>query len=1129
MQDFIRIRGEVISSPLNENFRRLLNQISISNTNLIFPEENAVVDTVTDMLEIENPDDAQTCYVVSSGELYRYSKGDNKWHKIADFGQTFRQGFLNSGAVVLEDYIKLKEGSKTILTIPAMLVYFKNKPGDNRYLKGMYKIEAQELDVSTYISAAGSYSLYIDENQHYAVNPGMPTTDIPNQIFVGIFLTNAAKEVEREFIYTLPDIAYTADRGSFFINGGQVTGLSLTPGKGLTVNRNRGYYYDEGINFAIGQTENFPIDTDNGSNFDLRTFEAETPATNLYYITPEDGLNNGFEPRTDNTLVINKYWDTTAHELRDVTEGSYTIQNHLVTPSGQNIMVYGVAQYNSYEDAVSNLNTTVGIDIDFPFAEVTRVVVGNKPGFDSSQKEYCDFFVMERVSQLGTLKPEFADNVFTIYSGDAGDSVPSKIRFSLKELQKQTYDGTMTLFSKGPSETDYRFAMGEKFLTYSNGDMITAEQTKETPVDLAVDGAAGYYIPSEYYVNRLRQRIEDLEKEVWAIPNTQQEIHNQSIRYRLYDTERRMGLAETNITNAQRDISNLQKNKVDKTASVNDHTFADRANGQPAAIVLKTGDILEGTGINNKPTNLWYTEDRVNKNSHVSTAYDHSLLRGSGSTDDNPHGLSTLDITELGDKKFVSNAQLSKIDNAPANTNAELAKKLENITIQSVTNGKSTTLGEVKTLAVDTFGAKIKVDAANRIATLECVGQMNPEDYMTKENYAHASINDSSRFGYVDKAIQADNLTAVVDGGPNQYYGTNVAGEVGVYDLPKWVDTEDPENDLTADVESVMFQPVPHSVTLKHLANSKVLYTADNEENELNTNVYDLVKNHYHKVYNDAVQGAYSEDNKTPIEATVYYGYTIPSSGLKGQTYQFACGNDLYKFTGATTMTAGMVLQFSPADKKLVYGKLKNGTSYTVENPIAVTVTPITAAEVNEDAWLNFTTQTDWNKVNEWNFGTGLSVQVLNGRATINAVSPAGDGVRQFASLEDVAVTYEAKNVGKILQLDQEESGQYKIVLTSMPPLHLYMNRGDYAYDENRVIRAVDADHADKAATADKLQNTYTVNNAGTSDSTLWSAPQIKSNTSAQIKAEGVNTYSGTAVPANSLGKDGDLYILLED
>ena len=62
MQDFVRIRGEVVSNPLNENFRRLINEVSRANTNLIFPEKDAVVNTITNMVNIQNPNDAQTCY-----------------------------------------------------------------------------------------------------------------------------------------------------------------------------------------------------------------------------------------------------------------------------------------------------------------------------------------------------------------------------------------------------------------------------------------------------------------------------------------------------------------------------------------------------------------------------------------------------------------------------------------------------------------------------------------------------------------------------------------------------------------------------------------------------------------------------------------------------------------------------------------------------------------------------------------------------------------------------------------------------------------------------------------------------------------------------------------------------------
>ena len=90
MQDFIRIGGEVISSPLNENFRRLLNAISIANVNLVFPEENGVVNTVADMYAIPNPQSAQTCYVISSGELYRYDKSGEHWYRyLVDFNYVY--------------------------------------------------------------------------------------------------------------------------------------------------------------------------------------------------------------------------------------------------------------------------------------------------------------------------------------------------------------------------------------------------------------------------------------------------------------------------------------------------------------------------------------------------------------------------------------------------------------------------------------------------------------------------------------------------------------------------------------------------------------------------------------------------------------------------------------------------------------------------------------------------------------------------------------------------------------------------------------------------------------------------------------------------------------------------------
>lgn len=1129
--DFIRIGGEIVSAPLNENFRRLRNNISISNVNLVFSETDGIKNTIDDMYLIKQPDNAQVCYVISSGELYRYSTHDNDWHKIADFGQTFRQGFLNSGAVVLEEPVKLKSGSNTILQMPNMLVYFKNKEGDSRYLKGMYLIAAQEFDVSDYIGAAGAYSFFIDENQHYSASTGMPSTDNPNNIFIGSFIVNNEKKVEADFVYTLPDIAYTAERGHFFIDGGRASGMDLLAASNKKVGRREGFYYDEGVNFTIGSTKDFPADTDNGSNFNLKTFEAESEAENIYYAYPVDTMIHGFDKSETNELIVDKYYNETSKKLETVEAGSFTIQHHLVTPKGQNIIVYGKTLYNSIEDAKANLNTPVTIDLDFPYAEVTRIVVGNVTNFNSGNKEHCDFYTLERLTHMGTITPVFADSAFTLYSGDASDDIPSEVKISLNQLQANNFDGTYTLNVKSNKENDYKFALKKKYL-YGYGNEIVADNKNIDPNvvvrDVAENGKPGYTIPTEYYVNRLRQRIEDIETQIWASPDAtktlaqlEQNIHDQSIRFRLYDSERKIGLAETTVANLQTKVNELVLQKVDKNTMINGYKLGDPTNSSIATITLTTGDIDEADGKGGKAKNLWYTEARVSANTDVANATKHISKVGSGTkTDKNIHGLSTDDLT-VGTNKFVTQNDLNKLANVPANTNAELNKKLENITIQSVTNKAPTTLGQVTTLAFNTFGANVTVDAANKIATIECVGQLDEDDFLKKEDYAIQSINNPEKRGYVDKAIQADNLSAVVDGAPDQYYGTNEAGEAGVYDLPTWVSTE--TGDDYADITQAVFQPMERSVTLNHLANSRVVYSAYNEETDLGTNVYDLVKYHYHKVYNNETQGPYLNGSTTQDTSKIYYSYTVPAGGLLGRTYYFSYNNDNYKFTANTTMVAKTVLTFTPQSTTLTY----KTPSASAETVIAITkVTDVNTIE--NDYWLSFTSQSDWNKVNEWNFGEGFEVEVIDGKAKINAKTP-GTGVSYFSNLTDVSVEYKDSNVGKILELGKDGSGNYRIKFTDAPPLHQYMKAVDYAYDTTRVKRAVDADSADTATTADKLQNAYTVNDAGTSNKTLWTASKITANTTSQIKNEGVNTYSGTAVPTNDIGKDGDLYILLED
>jgi hypothetical protein len=174
MQDFIRIGGPVTSAPLNENFRRLLNAINIANTNLTFTE-NGIVDTVADMMALINTTeliDGQVCYVVSSGELYRWSAGQNKWVKIMDIGQTFRQGFLNSGLVIMNGEMTIEDNT---VHIPDVLLYFKDKEGSGQYLKGMYKIPASVYVVDT--TTNGAFSLRMNNEGQFNVVSGLIAED----------------------------------------------------------------------------------------------------------------------------------------------------------------------------------------------------------------------------------------------------------------------------------------------------------------------------------------------------------------------------------------------------------------------------------------------------------------------------------------------------------------------------------------------------------------------------------------------------------------------------------------------------------------------------------------------------------------------------------------------------------------------------------------------------------------------------------------------------------------------------------------------------------------------------------------------------------------------------------------
>lgn len=1007
MQDFVRIRGEIVSNPLNENFRRLINAISRANTNLVFPEENAVVSTITDMMNIHNPEDAQSCYVVSSGEFYRYSKGDNNWHKIMDIGQTFRQGFLNSGVVVAEG--AMTRTGNLSLNIPKMLVYFKNKEGDVRYLKGMYLLEGGNISFEQQITSSGAYSIYVDHKNQFKAKEGLPSTDDPNHVFMGTILVNKDLNILEDCVYTLPDIAYTADRGNFILHGGQVTGASLNKSKGKKVIRKSGYYYDEGINYTVGQTKDFPADTDNGSNFNLKYLEPEDEST-LVYLVPEKPLNH--ELIVTQELINNKYWDN--GKLANVGEGFYTIQNHLVTPNGQNFILYGNKKYNSLEDAMSHLNTIDNVDLDFPYVEVTRIVVAGGNSLDTSDEGACRFFTLERLAQAGTVKPQFDDEQFIIYSGADDDNTPAQIRLSLDLLEKQNYTDTFVL-TVGENNTDrQKFGLSSKYITDSQitNNVVTSVKENRTG-----NGKSGYVLADDADVAILEGRVADIEKEIWNIlEGNAEELHKQSIRYRLFHVEDRMKTAESNISSHNTRLTNLESNKVNKTTTINNYKLGDTASASEAKkVVLMTGDIAEGKGLGSV-NNLWYTDTRVNANTNVANATKHIGKKGTGTeSDSNPHAMSTDNLTQLtnSDKRFITRSQESKVNNLPDNTKQALAdldaKNIDSVKVDKfdgssiTTSGTITDIGNIKGIRFYEDGVNLELDSDGETLLVECVGQID-NSFMKKSEYA--TLLD----GYVDKAVIAStayDINGMAAAGANKYYGTNKNGEQGIYDLTKYVSTASASDYL--DLDQVTFVPIDGSVQPQHL-----------ESGLLNK-----INNNYHTIYNT--------------------------------------------------------------------GNLKS------------------------------------SEINSFNFGDNLVVTVNGNTATISAKGVNGPNATNFANLADVNVIYSG-NEGKALAINKEGTG---IVVSEAPSMDSYMLITTYAdpTDISKVKRATLADVATNANTATNATkvNNKTVDDSKTTNAVLWTANKIISNTSTQIKNEGVSTYSGTTEPDNSVGKDGDIYALIEE
>lgn len=1277
MRDFKRIGGEILSSPLNENFRKLRNDISIANSNLVFSDKYGIMATVKDMYDLlDNPEveitEGQTCYVVSSGELYRYSNLDEDWHKIADFGQTFRQAFLNSGIVLVEKPIEV---NTDYLTMPRMLVYFKNKPGEDPYLKGMYLIPEYDLEVvpSQWPDKNIMYSIYVDYSKTYHIKPGLPKSDDPNNIFIGAFAFNSKDgdtyNLTSELVYTIPDIAYTSDRGGFLVNGGQVSGGELYSNTGSGIlSRKAGLYYDEGVNYpgaayykyafnsldatsytikvddtvigyftvtdatsvlgeldyfpnhpdrisvrqqdlivatypvnlgsSIGTVldfvvqnsiDNYPKTLDDTSNYNVADIPSLGTVTGLYYTTSVDSIENlelyikdtSTTPPTYSpidTLFYDKYFNGSMVE--EVPAGYYTIQKHFITPTGQNIMVYGNATYEYYDDAQSHLNDGVELDAELLAAEVTRVIIQNPPtGTSFDPSEHCYFFTVNRLTQVGTISPVFADDEFELYLHD--DATPTFLQFSLENLRASSTgpDSGILNYTLLPDFYEYlqeNFALDKKYIRGSADHLVTDPVTATTTVTHVIDNKPGYIIPSKQQFEVLEDRTGAAETEIWDTyrtlpvtnPATDEEAWriNQSIRYRLYklendiydkyDDTNQSSRIRPRLTQAEADLRFAEAHKADKETTINGYALGDPTETypqQPYAITLITNDIDEpqDAGIND---NRWFTEQRVRDTDWVTEAHTHIGRKGNGiESDANPHAMSTDNISVLNnsDNQFVTLNEKDKLAHVPGGPNytdvqlQNLATtKIENIPVYTINDDTQAEafVVNMKTLKVHSHGANVTYNGSTAI--LECVGQIDENTVLMRSDYTPRADSIPGKTGYVDKALVADYADAINTTGvtASQYYGTDEdygsidpqrpATDVGWHDLPVYVSTGNAE-DYT-NIDAVLLRPEEKSVALKHLATSRVVYNPADEETFLGDNVYSLVKNHYHKVYNSGTQGPYVEDPNNPgsyIQDTssIVYTYKVPYGGLAEHTYYLEYNNINYSFN---TTNLGII----PVNTILTYIPSSGNIEITISGTTStLTTNQVQPAVVDEQYYLEFVAQTDWSKINQWNFGNNLTVTVSDGIATINAFNAGGDTpVHAFVNLDDVDFVYNNVQPGQMLVINADGNG---VDVSDAPSLSSYMLISDYvnSAQPTKVNAAVAADTAGNATTASSaalLQGTYSVNDNNTDTSSLWTSNKISTFVSARIAAEGVRTDYGTDLPNvhtfSFTPKRGDLYILTE-
>lgn len=367
----------------------------------------------------------------------------------------------------------------------------------------------------------GVYSVYAFINDEeevptmYRVVDGLPTEDDVNNVYIGSFLIDSNRHVLEDFLFTIPDMAYTADRGNFYIDGGRVSGCNLRGAGNNTVNRDEGYYYDEGINCPMGELPvSYPVTTDNGSNYNIKHFNNVNPVATIYYMLPTTSTLSKPVVKTTG-LIANKYYDRSRNELVDVPANHFTIQQHFITATGQDVILYGDTVYNSMTDAEAHLNDTFGNDLDFPRVEATRIIIGNYNNLDTLDDDMVMFYTMGRIAQVGTISPSFSDLEFKIYSGKSSAITPAAVHISLDELEDGGYDisdhGIYDLSVLPYNKTRQLFGLNYKYI---KDDLIEPVIATQSDTRNSISGNGGYELADNNDLADLISRVTDIETEI---------------------------------------------------------------------------------------------------------------------------------------------------------------------------------------------------------------------------------------------------------------------------------------------------------------------------------------------------------------------------------------------------------------------------------------------------------------------------------------------------------------------------------------------------------------------------------------------------------------------------------------